>query len=296
MLFYYVHKKRLIDFRKVANAGASKKRRGGRQSKQKSNALLADIQQRDEEKPRRGGRRKGGAAATNHVASSSQSSPKANGTQVAETATTTIDDAVATETATPQNGESSKTSRKRSHEANETLTFAFKLDPAEPTPQAKAKRRKGIHWAKVVSVDQQEIEDNASAVSENCLFETVRSDLNVFANQDTDSIIEPPKKPKRARKSKNGSRASSPVPETKFVDGNEPVTKRKGPSTMAVWTERDKGWFSRVIVFGVLYTNAHMFGLHLADFIRLLSKYGKDFKRIAVGIPSKVRCNAHVEI
>ncbi len=46
--FYYLHKHKHIDFRKVvARKQASKRRRGGR--KQKSNALLADILKRDDE-------------------------------------------------------------------------------------------------------------------------------------------------------------------------------------------------------------------------------------------------------
>ncbi|THH21143.1 hypothetical protein EW146_g340 [Bondarzewia mesenterica] len=66
--FYYMHKKRLIDFRKVISLYApGKKRRGGRGTgKKKGNALLTDIRQHDAEVSRdtsskRGGRkRKGG--------------------------------------------------------------------------------------------------------------------------------------------------------------------------------------------------------------------------------------------
>ncbi|KAI0696813.1 hypothetical protein BC835DRAFT_838895 [Cytidiella melzeri] len=45
--FYYLHKNKHIDFRKVVASRIVKRKRGGR--KQKSNALLADIRQKDDE-------------------------------------------------------------------------------------------------------------------------------------------------------------------------------------------------------------------------------------------------------
>lgn len=49
--FYYLHKKTLIDFRKVLvrNAAGKRKRGGGRSGKKKGNALLADIRKHDAE-------------------------------------------------------------------------------------------------------------------------------------------------------------------------------------------------------------------------------------------------------
>lgn len=57
VLYYYLHKKTLIDFRKVvARQQVGKRRRGGgrRGDKQKGNALLADIRKRDDEVSREG--------------------------------------------------------------------------------------------------------------------------------------------------------------------------------------------------------------------------------------------------
>jgi hypothetical protein len=63
VLYYYVHKKRLIDFRSAVSAVSNRRRRGGRRAgKQKGNALLADIQENDKERPASGRRRRGGAA------------------------------------------------------------------------------------------------------------------------------------------------------------------------------------------------------------------------------------------
>jgi hypothetical protein len=49
VVFYYLHKKKFIDFRKVITLYAPKRRRGGRKTdKRKGNALLADIARHDE--------------------------------------------------------------------------------------------------------------------------------------------------------------------------------------------------------------------------------------------------------
>lgn len=63
ILYYYIHKKKLVDFRNAVNTGANKRRKGVRKSrKQKGNALLTDIQQTDSQRPAaRGRRRRGGA-------------------------------------------------------------------------------------------------------------------------------------------------------------------------------------------------------------------------------------------
>ncbi|KAJ7634755.1 hypothetical protein FB45DRAFT_977749 [Roridomyces roridus] len=45
--FYYLHKKKLIDFRRVVSQFAPGKRRGRRPGKQKGNGLLSDIRQHD---------------------------------------------------------------------------------------------------------------------------------------------------------------------------------------------------------------------------------------------------------
>lgn len=54
--YYYLHKKYLIDFRKVVSQYAPNKRRRRRTSKMKGNALLADIRQHDAEVGARKGR------------------------------------------------------------------------------------------------------------------------------------------------------------------------------------------------------------------------------------------------
>ncbi len=59
VLYYYLHKKRLVDFRTAVNIGNGKRKKGVRRGgKQKGNALLADIQQTDSQKPP-GRRRRG---------------------------------------------------------------------------------------------------------------------------------------------------------------------------------------------------------------------------------------------
>lgn len=47
--YYYLHKKKVIDFRKVISQYAPNKRKRGRTGKKKGNALLADIRQHDAE-------------------------------------------------------------------------------------------------------------------------------------------------------------------------------------------------------------------------------------------------------
>ncbi|KAG6899114.1 hypothetical protein C0993_000766 [Termitomyces sp. T159_Od127] len=47
--YYYLHKKKVIDFRKVVSQYAPNKRKRGRTGKKKGNALLADIRQHDAE-------------------------------------------------------------------------------------------------------------------------------------------------------------------------------------------------------------------------------------------------------
>ncbi|KAI5116253.1 hypothetical protein M0805_009537 [Coniferiporia weirii] len=60
VLYYYIHKKKLVDFRNAANSGNGKRRKGVRKSgKQKGNALLADVQQADSKRPAGRGRRRG---------------------------------------------------------------------------------------------------------------------------------------------------------------------------------------------------------------------------------------------
>lgn len=129
VLYYYIYKKRLVDFRKAANMGVNKKRRGGRPGKQKSNALLADIQSRDEEKPRRG-RRKGTTLISGDSPSEGAKGPGKRSASIAAAAAI-LDSAEAT---------------------------------AEEEGESKSKRRKSIHWAKLLA-SEQDAEDNASAVS-----------------------------------------------------------------------------------------------------------------------------------
>ena len=63
VLYYYLHKKRVVDFRHIISQNQGKRRRGARKSgKGKSNALLTDIQQRDKEMPRRTTRKRRAAA------------------------------------------------------------------------------------------------------------------------------------------------------------------------------------------------------------------------------------------
>ncbi|OCB84914.1 hypothetical protein A7U60_g8136 [Sanghuangporus baumii] len=57
VLYYYIHKKRLTDFRNAVNAGSGKRRKGVRKGKQKGNALLADVAQADSRRPAGRGRR-----------------------------------------------------------------------------------------------------------------------------------------------------------------------------------------------------------------------------------------------
>ena len=60
MLYYYIHKKRLIDFRSAANSAANKRKGTRKGRKRKGNALLADIEQTDSQRPAGRGRRRGG--------------------------------------------------------------------------------------------------------------------------------------------------------------------------------------------------------------------------------------------
>lgn len=60
VLYYYIHKKRIVDFRNAANSGNGKRKKGVRKGgKQKGNALLADVQQADSKRPAGRGRRRG---------------------------------------------------------------------------------------------------------------------------------------------------------------------------------------------------------------------------------------------
>lgn len=69
VLYYYIHKKRLIDFRNAANMTTTKRRGKGmrRHGKQKGNALLADVQQADRSRPASRGRRRGRGGAVADV-------------------------------------------------------------------------------------------------------------------------------------------------------------------------------------------------------------------------------------
>lgn len=85
VLYYYIHKKRHIDFRAAANANSGKRRKGMRKSgKQKGNALLVDVQQADSKRPPGRGRRRGraaGIAPPDSGRGSSSAVPPASGEQ-----------------------------------------------------------------------------------------------------------------------------------------------------------------------------------------------------------------------
>ena len=60
VLYYYIHKKRLVDFRNAASMTTAKRKKGMRKSgKGKANALLADVAQADRARPPGRGRRRG---------------------------------------------------------------------------------------------------------------------------------------------------------------------------------------------------------------------------------------------
>lgn len=60
VLYYYIHKKKLVDFRQAANSGLNKRKGTRKGRKRKGNALLADIEQTDSQRPAGRGRRRGG--------------------------------------------------------------------------------------------------------------------------------------------------------------------------------------------------------------------------------------------
>ncbi|GJE85141.1 hypothetical protein PsYK624_012190 [Phanerochaete sordida] len=131
--FYYLHKNKHIDFRKVVARRATKRKRGGR--KQKSNALLTDIRKRDEEASANGtARRRRAPPAT----TSAEPRRRPGRPSVA-----TIQEEPATGTPTP---EPENEPRKRRRRAPPRVVAteqeeAAAIEEAEPDPKPKRVRK-----------------------------------------------------------------------------------------------------------------------------------------------------------
>ncbi|KAH8113810.1 hypothetical protein DFH11DRAFT_1509774 [Phellopilus nigrolimitatus] len=204
VLYYYVRKKRLIDFRNAANAGNGKRRKGMRKAgKQKGNALLVDVQQADSKRPASRGRRRGRGVV-------------------------------------PGDGGRGR---------GAGVGFGAQPTDANVDRDQRPKRRRVTNMPKVVLAKETEIED-----------------ASMDTDQTREASVVPPKK-RRGRKPKTAAEcpADSPAPgETKFIDVNEALGRRKSTASSSHWTETDRD-----------------------EFIRLLGRHGKDFKRIASSMPNK---------
>ncbi|TFY82929.1 hypothetical protein EWM64_g1081 [Hericium alpestre] len=219
--FYYMHKKKVIDFRRLVSRYGPRKRGGRKTDKKKGNALLADILKHDAEVSKRSktsnGRRKRTVAAVSGEPRRANSRRTAvQAAQVEQTPTTTP---------TPE-------------------------PEAEPRPK---RRRVGNSRLTTQPLEPEDVDCDATDV-------------------------EPQPRPRRARKTRKTRGAvavsvtppdvESPVVETRastrFIDQTESTSRRKATAATVHWSDDDK-----------------------ALFLKLLSQYGDDFKRIAASMPNK---------
>ncbi|KAG6811408.1 hypothetical protein H0H92_007602 [Tricholoma furcatifolium] len=138
--YYYLHKKKIINFRKVVSQYAPNKRKRGRTGKKKSNALLADIRQHDAEVH----------GETELPKSSGRPSRGKKLLQVVE----------------PKETKKAPPSRRRTQ-----LDLTPSGGSATPTPEPEARRRGGRRSAvtplsRTVSVSLEEAEDDTEDVAE----------------------------------------------------------------------------------------------------------------------------------
>lgn len=203
VLYYYIHKKRIVDFRAAANANSGKRRKGMRKSgKQKGNALLVDVQQADSKRPAGRGRRRGrapGVAPPDSGRGRSSVAPPASGEQPAAEAI------------------EGRPKRRR------VATTAPKVVPASTEVDDNAS---------VVSVLR-----NGALPRLTFMFK------DTDMTKDREASVAPVKKRRgrKPKGITEESPAASPGPsETKFIDVNESLSRRRA-ALPSQWSQQDRG-------------------------------------------------------
>ncbi|KAF8814793.1 hypothetical protein BYT27DRAFT_7334313 [Phlegmacium glaucopus] len=259
--YYYLHKKRLINFRKIVSQFAPNKRKRRGMGKKKGNGLLADIAMHDAEVHRDSG------------------STSASGVSRA-----------------PRGRKTLAPARPSSIRRN-AVQFETPTSTPTPEPEARPRRRRILNSSTVSSNTSSFSTINAiaavahkfslfgagtvtPAVSATSAPSISAPPVASAAAEEEEEITEldpeprPAKRPKRTRKIKSAATISdehgSPVPDVPAatysdLNANDSATrsKRAVPHTLQ-WSEEDK----------------NMFLFHLAQ-------YGDDFKRIAASMPNK---------
>ncbi|KAG5716420.1 hypothetical protein E4T56_gene9973 [Termitomyces sp. T112] len=201
--YYYLHKKKVIDFRKVISQYAPNKRKRGRTGKKKGNALLADIRQHDAEvhgeidSPRSSGRPSRGRKPILPLES--------------------------------REGRKAPNSRRRSQ-----LDMTPSAGSATPTPEPETRRRGGrrstggpvtapLSRTVSVSLDDGE-EEMTEETSERPAKRTKRGGRKVIKSAAT--VTDEPSDP-----------------EIKTVEFAEPISRRKSGGNGNQWSDEDKNLF-----------------------------------------------------
>lgn len=210
--YYYLHKKKFIDFRKVISLYAPNKRRRRGMGKKKGNGLLADIRQHDAEVHRDSGSPVVGVRTVRGRRNMAPPEPR----KTAASRRNTIQ-LEGTPTSTPTPEPDARPRRRR-------------MAAAASTPSA------SLPLSRTVSMSVEEAEEETVSFPF-----SVTLNLAYFLGQD---IERPAKRAKRTRKVKSAAivteEPASPVSEPKILDSTESGSRKKSQSTTIQWSDEDK--------------------------------------------------------
>ncbi|KIJ61642.1 hypothetical protein HYDPIDRAFT_159357 [Hydnomerulius pinastri MD-312] len=204
--YYYMHKRRGVDFRKaVAQYGTSRRRKNGKTNKQRGNALLTDIRRHDDEVSRVT------AGALN------EGTPATGGKRKRAAILRT-------------NGESRKaSSSRRSTVQPEATPTSNGTTPDPEGDQQRRRRRTAVSTRAVTVVAAEEVVDNTAEIpSQDVGLKPARK-------------ARKPRKSKGQPAATPSEEPSTPMTEpSPPVDQQEPSARRKSLSTQNAWSEDDK--------------------------------------------------------
>lgn len=254
--YYYLHKKKVIDFRKVISQFAPGKRKRKGTGRKKGNGLLADIRQHDAEVHRESEPPPPAAASGRTGRRRMARPPPKEPKKPTVSRRTTILQLEETSTATPTPEPETRPRRRRgtgiasaaaSSNATPITTPAPFITPATPAPIMNSLP---THLTLAASLSR-----TISIAAEDAEEEPLDNER-------------PAKKSRRPRKVKSAAIVTEeppdPVQETKPADQAESNTRRKATPISIQWSDEDKSLF-----------------------LKLLGQYGDDFKRIAASMPNK---------
>ncbi|PPQ67764.1 hypothetical protein CVT24_002774 [Panaeolus cyanescens] len=287
--YYYLHKKRHIDFRKIVSQFAPNKRRRRGMGKKKGNALLADIAQHDMEvgrnasggasSPSGSGRTRGRRNAANE-ARKAAAAARRNAVQFEETP-------VSTPTPEPE----SRSRRRKPATGSALATTPANATPADsasatPAPPNNAFRSASVASTPVPPSPLSRADPPTSTVPASSTQRSVSNQLPSLSTAgtsvatamdegdtpDQDGDSRPAKRAKRSRKIKSAATVS----DEEHSDAGKGNSNRAEPSN-AARGKKDSTSQNSVVTLSKEDSD---------HFVRLFEQYGEDFGRIAAYMPN----------